>query len=138
MVAWIPNFVVAAAASSVRFSVGWYAGRGLALLASFMLLIVLLSEMVVLYSRLRKAFALLRREPSFSEMFVSDIISARSADAFLARIEQLIETKSSSIPMWYEPRRSIQTDTATTVQTVGLLDAEAHPCAVIGAWRGSL
>lgn len=62
LAAWMPNFLVAALASSVRFSLGWYAARGFALVASFMLLIVLLTEMTVLYSRLANAFSLLRRE----------------------------------------------------------------------------
>jgi signal transduction histidine kinase len=62
LVAWMPNFLVAALASSVRFSLGWYAARGFALVASFMLLSVLLTEMTVLYSRLANAFSLLRRE----------------------------------------------------------------------------
>lgn len=62
LVAWMPNFLVAALASSVRFSLGWYAARGFALIASFLLLSVLLTEMTVLYSRLANAFSLLRRE----------------------------------------------------------------------------
>jgi hypothetical protein len=62
LTAWMPNFVVAMLASSVRFSFGWYASRGFALVASFMLLSVLLTEMTVLYSRLANAFLLLRRE----------------------------------------------------------------------------
>lgn len=62
LTAWMPNFVVAMLASSVRFSFGWYASRGFALVASFMLLSVLLTEMTVLYSRLANAFSLLRRE----------------------------------------------------------------------------
>jgi len=62
LVAWMPNFLVAAIASSVRFSLGWYAARGFALVASCMLLSVLLTEMTVLYSRLANSFSLLRRE----------------------------------------------------------------------------
>lgn len=62
LVAWLPSFAVAAMASSVRFSVGWYVGRGFAFVASLTLLAVLLTEMTVLYSRLANAFLLLRRE----------------------------------------------------------------------------
>jgi signal transduction histidine kinase len=62
LAAWMPNFLVAALASSVRFSLGWYAARCFALVASFMLLSVLLTEMTVLYSRLSNAYSLLRRE----------------------------------------------------------------------------
>jgi signal transduction histidine kinase len=62
LLAWLPNFLVAAVASSVRFSVGWYAGRGFALVASCMLLSLLLTEMIVLYSRLASALTMQRRE----------------------------------------------------------------------------
>ena len=62
LLAWIPNFLVAAVASSVRFSLGWYASRGFALAASCMLLSVLLTEMTFLYSRLASALTLQRRE----------------------------------------------------------------------------
>jgi signal transduction histidine kinase len=64
LLASIPNFLVAAVASSVRFSVGWYAARGFALVASCMLLSVLLTEMTFLYSRLAGSLALQRRERS--------------------------------------------------------------------------
>ena len=62
LIASMPNFLVAAAASSVRFSLGWYAARGFALIASCMLLSVLLTELMVLYSRLASALTLQRRE----------------------------------------------------------------------------
>src|SRR3981189_37536 len=39
----LPNFLVAAYAGSARFSVGWYAARGFAVIASCMLLSVLLA-----------------------------------------------------------------------------------------------
>jgi signal transduction histidine kinase len=64
LLAWIPNFLMAAVASSVRFSVGWYAARSFALVASCMLLSVLLTEMTFLYSRLANALTLQRRERS--------------------------------------------------------------------------
>ena len=62
LLAWLPNFLVAAVASSVRFSLGWYAARGFALVASCMLLSVLLTEMTVLYARLASALTMQRRE----------------------------------------------------------------------------
>jgi signal transduction histidine kinase len=58
----LPNFLVAAYAGSARFSVGWYAARGFALIASCMLLSVLLTEMTVLYSRLASSLIMQRRE----------------------------------------------------------------------------
>lgn len=62
LVAWMPNFVVAFLVTSVRFSLGWYVARGYALLASFALLAVLLTETTFLYARLVAAVTLLRRE----------------------------------------------------------------------------
>lgn len=60
--AWMPNFLVAAVASSVRFSLGWYAARGFALIASCTLLCVLLAETSMLYSVLANAMAMQKRE----------------------------------------------------------------------------
>ena len=48
--------------NAARFSVGWYAARGFTLIASCVLLAVLLTEMMVLYSRLTNAIILQRRE----------------------------------------------------------------------------
>jgi signal transduction histidine kinase len=76
LLAWIPNLLVAAVASSVRFSVGWYAARGFALVASCMLLSVLLTEMTFLYSRLANALALQRRERSNRLMSVEAATAA--------------------------------------------------------------
>jgi len=58
----VPNFLVAAYAGSARFSVGWYTARGFALIASFLVLSVLVTEMTVLYSRLANALVMQRRE----------------------------------------------------------------------------
>jgi signal transduction histidine kinase len=62
LIAWMPNFLVAVFVTTVRFSVGWYAARGFALIASCTMLIVLLTESAVLYGRLANAIVLLRRE----------------------------------------------------------------------------
>jgi len=62
LLAWMPNFLVAALSSSVRFSIGWYAARGFVLIGSCMLLTVLIIETMFLYSRLASANILQRRE----------------------------------------------------------------------------
>ena len=62
LLASMPNFLVAMIASSVRFTVGWYAARGFVLIGSCMLLAVLLIETMLLYSRLASALTLQRRE----------------------------------------------------------------------------
>jgi signal transduction histidine kinase len=62
LLAWWPNFLVAAFYTVVRFSAGWYLARVIALVASSTLLIVLLVESMALYARLANALLLVRRE----------------------------------------------------------------------------
>lgn len=62
LIAWMPNFLVAMFITAARFSVAWYLARGYALVASFMLLSILLTETTLLYSRLATAILLQRRE----------------------------------------------------------------------------
>jgi signal transduction histidine kinase len=76
LLAWAPNFVVAAIASSVRFTVGWYAARCFVLIGSSMLLIVLLTETTYLYSRLASALILQRRERTNRLMSVGAVTAA--------------------------------------------------------------
>ncbi|WP_066500429.1 sensor histidine kinase [Bradyrhizobium macuxiense] len=90
LAAWMPNFAVAALASSARFSLGWYAARCFALIASFMLLSLLLTEMTVLYSRLANAFSLLRRERANRLM---------SVDAATAAIAHEVRTPLAAISL---------------------------------------
>lgn len=78
LLAWMPNFLVAAVASSVRFSVGWYAARCFVLISSCMLLSVLLIETTFLYSRLASAVILLRRERA-NRLFSVDAVTAAIA-----------------------------------------------------------
>jgi signal transduction histidine kinase len=76
LLAWIPNFLVAAIASSVRFSIGWYAARCFVLIGSCMLLSVLLIEMTFLYSRLASAVILQRRERANRLLSVEAVTAA--------------------------------------------------------------
>lgn len=76
LLAWMPNFLVAAIASSVRFTVGWYAARGFVLIGSCMLLSVLLIEMTFLYSRLASAVILQRRERANRLLSVEAVTAA--------------------------------------------------------------
>jgi signal transduction histidine kinase len=62
LLAYSPNFLVAIIGISVRFTVGWYAARCFVLVGSCMLLGVLLTETMLLYSRLASAITLQRRE----------------------------------------------------------------------------
>ena len=76
LLAWMPNFVVAALSSSVRFSVGWYAARGFVLIASCTVLAALLVETTFLYSRLASAIILQRRERSNRLLSVDAVTAA--------------------------------------------------------------
>jgi signal transduction histidine kinase len=60
--AWWPNFLVAIFGTFVRFTVGWYGARVLALVAGSALLVALLAESAAIYVRLSNAYLLLRRE----------------------------------------------------------------------------
>jgi signal transduction histidine kinase len=78
LIAWMPNFLVGAIFTVVRFSVGWYAARGYALIASCTVLILLLAQTTVLYARLATALTLLRRERANRLMSV-DVATAAIA-----------------------------------------------------------
>ncbi len=88
--AWVPNFLVAAFVTSVRFSVGWYSARVYALVASWTLLIVLLTETTLLYARLANALTLRRRERADRLM---------SVDAATAAISHEVRNPLGSIAM---------------------------------------
>ena len=76
LLACMPNFLVAIIASSVRFSVGWYAGRCFVLVSSCMLLGVLLVETMFLYARLARSIILQRREHGNRLLSVDAITAA--------------------------------------------------------------
>ena len=76
LLAWMPNFLVAALSSSVRFSMGWYAARCFVLIGSCMLLSVLLVETMFLYSRLASAIILQRRERTDRLLGVDAVMAA--------------------------------------------------------------
>jgi signal transduction histidine kinase len=78
LLAWMPNFLVAALSSSVRFSIGWYAARCFVLIGSCMLLSVLVVETMFLYSRLASATILQRRERT-NRLLTVDAIAAAIA-----------------------------------------------------------
>jgi signal transduction histidine kinase len=78
LLAWMPNFLVAALSSSVRFSLGWYAARGFVLVGSCMVLTVLIIETMFLYSRLASANILQRRERT-NRLLTVDAVTAAMA-----------------------------------------------------------
>jgi signal transduction histidine kinase len=62
LLAWWTNFILPIFVTVIRFTLGWYISRVLALASSSTLLFVLLAETAVLYGRLANAIVLLERE----------------------------------------------------------------------------
>jgi signal transduction histidine kinase len=62
--ATLPDLTLGTVMSAVRFTLGWYTARTYALIASFTVLAVMLTETTLLYARLANAVLLLRRERS--------------------------------------------------------------------------
>jgi signal transduction histidine kinase len=60
--ATLPDLTLSTILTSVRFTLGWYTARSYALIASFTVLIVLLTETIWLYARVARTTVLLRRE----------------------------------------------------------------------------
>jgi signal transduction histidine kinase len=76
LLAWWPNFILPVFVTVIRFTLGWYISRVLALLSSSALLFVLLAETAELYGRLANTILLLRREQSDRLMSVEAATSA--------------------------------------------------------------
>lgn len=100
LLAWMPNFLIAAAVSAVRFSVGWYTARGFVLIASSTLLIVLLTETIMLYARLVDGMAVLRRERSNRLMSLHAATSAMAHE--IRQPLTVIEAEGSAAEIWLE------------------------------------
>jgi signal transduction histidine kinase len=62
--ATLPDLTLGTVMTAVRFTLGWYTARTYALIASFTVLAVMLTETTLLYARLANTVLLLRRERS--------------------------------------------------------------------------
>ena len=62
--ATLPDLTLSTVMSTVRYTLGWYTARTYALIASFTVLAVMLTETTLLYARLANTVLLLRRERS--------------------------------------------------------------------------
>jgi signal transduction histidine kinase len=60
--AWLFEAVISVLIISARFSLGWYAGRIFGLIATFVVLLVLLSETLALYANLARAIIIQRSD----------------------------------------------------------------------------
>ena len=108
LVAWLPNFVVGFLLTVDRFTVGWYASRIFALCAGSSLLLALLVETVVMYTRAANAFEhqkllvgeldhrvknILARVAVVAEYTSRDI---RSTDEFVSALNSRIQSLSDA------------------------------------------
>ncbi len=72
----LPDFSLAFFYQNLRFSLGWYTARSYTLIGSCMVLIVLLVETTMLYTRLASAMLLQRRERAHRVMSVDEATAA--------------------------------------------------------------
>jgi two-component sensor histidine kinase len=70
---WLPVFLVTITFSVARFSLGWYMVRVYALLAGSSLLFVLLTETLLLYTRLANAVVRLRRSEQHQRLLIAEL-----------------------------------------------------------------
>src|SRR5262249_23323937 len=71
--AWLPNFVIASLFIVNRFTLGWYIARVYAFFAGSSLLFVLLTETLLLYTRLASAVVQLRRSEEHQRLLVAEL-----------------------------------------------------------------
>ncbi len=76
VIATLPDLTLSTVMSTVRYTLGWYTARTYALIASFMVLAVMLTETTLLYARLANTVLLLRRERSNRLMSLDAATSA--------------------------------------------------------------
>ena len=131
LLAWMPNFLVAAIASSVRFSIGWYAARCFVLIGSCMLLSVLLIETMFLYSRLASAIILQRRERA-NRLLSVDAVTAVVAHELRTPLGAIALNASTAI----SKLRSNPPDLEEMDDILGDIEAESYRAgAIISSMR---
>jgi two-component sensor histidine kinase len=69
----LPAFLVTATFSVARFALGWYIARVYALFAGSSLLFVLLTETLLLYTRLANAIVLMRRSEQHQRLLIAEL-----------------------------------------------------------------
>jgi signal transduction histidine kinase len=132
LVAWMPNFIIAALVTTVRFSVGWYMARGYALISSFTVLAVLLTETTFLYARLVGAVTLLRRERT-NRLMTMDAATAAMAHEVRQPLSGLM-ARGAAAKKWLS---RTPPDIAKAVECIdGMNEAGQRVEDVISAIRG--
>jgi signal transduction histidine kinase len=126
LLAWMPNFLVAALSSSVRFSIGWYAARGFVLIGSCMLLTVLIIETMFLYSRLVGANILQRRE-RINRLLTVDAVTAAIAHELRTPLGAIVLNASTALSQL----RSNPPELREMDDILSDIEAESHHAAAI-------
>jgi signal transduction histidine kinase len=126
LLAWMPNFLVAALSSSVRFSIGWYAARGFVLIGSCMLLTVLIIETMFLYSRLASANISQRRE-RINRLLTVDAVTAAIAHELRTPLGAIALNASTALSQL----RSNPPELQEVDDILNDIEAESHHAAAI-------
>ena len=96
--ATLPDLTLSTVMTTVRFTLGWYTARTFALIASFTVLAVMLTETTLLYARLANTVLLLRRERSNRLMSLDAATAAMAHE--LRQPLTAIATMSSAASTW--------------------------------------
>jgi signal transduction histidine kinase len=96
----LPDLALSTLMTAVRFTLGWYTARTYALIASFVVLAVLLTETTLLYARLANAILLFRRERANRLMSLDAATSAMAHE--LRQPLTGIATMSGAAARWLD------------------------------------
>ena len=112
--ATLPDLTLSTILTSVRFTLGWYTARSYALIASFTVLSVLLTETIWLYARVARTTVLLRRERANRHMSLDAATGAIAHE--IAQPLTAISAYGSTIMNWLK-RTSPDLDEVRTSAT---------------------
>ena len=96
--ATLPDLALSTVMTTVRYTLGWYTARTYALLASFTVLAVMLTETTLLYARLANAILMLRRERANRLMSLDAATSAMAHE--LRQPLSAITTSGAAAKNW--------------------------------------
>jgi signal transduction histidine kinase len=96
--ATLPDLTLSTVMTAVRYTLGWYTARTYALIASFTVLAVMLTETTLLYARLANTVLLLRRERSNRLMSLDAATAAMAHE--LRQPLATIATRSAAASRW--------------------------------------
>jgi signal transduction histidine kinase len=116
----------------IRYSVGWYAGRVCGILSASLILMVLLSEITVLYADLLRAVLARRRERE-ARMMTGETVSAAIAHEVKQPLSAMVTSASAGL-LWLDRSTPNLDEAKTAFKQV--IAAGHRASAVIGSIRG--